>query len=332
MAKRPAATGIWRDATPGRGTVIKRPAGADAGTDNVPFWKKYAQIASKVHGMYDKRCEFPRWSLGLLAQGKLDEYAKSVVVYHSQDDDIEKVKRMTEQREPANMGMTRCYDEDSFEALTGHRHGAYAESTEEELMPNIAVYCRTPMRAPSGERVDVHVINAVGFAFESTEQPDYQYFLSTDAPKWDMLVSSMAQMWQKVYECARHHSLKRVFLADVGGGAFSSFLEICGEEFSYQRLKEQSLPPVQRMYEEIVTHQLPRIPDWCFSAEGRPLLADSLLVNAWDPWSFVGNANRADGDDSLDGFFGRCTAMAVLCWPITNPHITWKPISKLVSV
>jgi len=328
VAKRPAGAGTKRDA--GRGTAIKRPAGADSGADKKDFWKKYAQTASKVQGMYYEMCEFPTWSLGLLAKGQLDEYAKSVVVYHSQDDDLEKVKQMTKQREPANVGMTRCYDEDAFEALTGHRHGAYAESTEDELMPNIAIYCRTPMQAPSGERLDVHVINLVGYAFDSQEQPDWQYFLPLDATKWDKLVSCMAQMWQKVYECARDHSLKRVYLADVGGGAFSGGLEASGEEFCYQRLKEASLPPVQQMYDDIETEQLPRIPDFCFSAEGRSLLADSLLVNAWDPWSLVGNANR--GDNSLDGFFGRCTAMAVLCWPATNPHITWKPISKLISV
>lgn len=28
-----------------------------------------------------------------------------------------------------------------------------------------------------------------------------------------------------------------------------------------------------------------------------------LLVNAWDPWSMVGNGNA--GDNSLDGFYGR---------------------------
>lgn len=46
-------------------------------------------------------------------------------------------------------------------------------------------------------------------------------------------------------------------------------------------------------------------------------LRNALFVNAWDPHSIVGNGNH--GDNSLDGFIGRCTAMAPLSfWP-TNP-------------
>merc|ERR1712039_724173 len=52
--------------------------------------------------------------------------------------------------------------------------------------------------------------------------------------------------------------------------------------------------------------------------EAEGILEDSLLVNAWDPWSMVGNGNAAD--NSLDGYFGRCTAMALLCWPKKCPH------------
>ena len=48
-----------------------------------------------------------------------------------------------------------------------------------------------------------------------------------------------------------------------------------------------------------------------------------LYVNEWDPWSIVGNGNA--GDNSLDGFWGR-SAMSVLCWPQTTPHIKIKPL------
>ena len=47
----------------------------------------------------------------------------------------------------------------------------------------------------------------------------------------------------------------------------------------------------------------------------------TLFVNAWDPWSFVGNGNARDA--SLDGHMGRCTMMALLCWPKTNPSLTY---------
>jgi hypothetical protein len=48
-------------------------------------------------------------------------------------------------------------------------------------------------------------------------------------------------------------------------------------------------------------------------------LNNTLFVNAWDPWSFVGNGNM--GDNSLDGFIGRVTYAAPLCFPATNPYM-----------
>jgi len=44
-----------------------------------------------------------------------------------------------------------------------------------------------------------------------------------------------------------------------------------------------------------------------------------LFVNAWDPYSLVGNGNNMD--NSLDGYFGRISAMSILCWSITNLKI-----------
>ena len=55
--------------------------------------------------------------------------------------------------------------------------------------------------------------------------------------------------------------------------------------------------------------------------------ADTLYQNAWDPHSIVGNGNA--GDNSLDGFFGRFTMMHFLCWPRTNQHMQYVPISKI---
>ena len=48
-------------------------------------------------------------------------------------------------------------------------------------------------------------------------------------------------------------------------------------------------------------------------------LAACLFVNAWDPHSFIGNGNERDA--SLDGWYGRHMAMALLGWPGTNEHL-----------
>ena len=50
-------------------------------------------------------------------------------------------------------------------------------------------------------------------------------------------------------------------------------------------------------------------------------LETTLWVNAWDCWTIIGNGNT--GDDSLDVFFGRYSAMSVLGWPKTNPAINY---------
>ena len=48
-------------------------------------------------------------------------------------------------------------------------------------------------------------------------------------------------------------------------------------------------------------------------------LKEGLFVNAWDPWSLVGNGNEED--NSVDGYLGRLTALGILSFPATNPFI-----------
>lgn len=54
----------------------------------------------------------------------------------------------------------------------------------------------------------------------------------------------------------------------------------------------------------------------------RDSIERTLFVNAWDPWSLVGNGN--DMDHSVDGMYGRQSALALLCWPVTNPHVEYR--------
>lgn len=54
-------------------------------------------------------------------------------------------------------------------------------------------------------------------------------------------------------------------------------------------------------------------------------LDTTMYVNAWDPWSLIGNGNERDG--SLDGFWGRSSNMAVLGWLPTNPDMIFCPTS-----
>ena len=305
-------------------------------------WAEYAGVGRALRETYYLGYAFPERSCEMLERGHLEEFARVATVYHTQETERALAEMMVTRREPCNMGMRRFYDETLLKTRFGYSRGAYEESTRKKLMPNVAVYCRTPIwqgaecddeserskrrcvSAMSGMRA-VHVVNVVGLAFDSEVQPDYQYFfpLEHGAPKWRELVQRYRCTWRFVFECARRNSLKRIYLADVGGGAFADKLR-AEDGVGYEILKKESLEPVLLEYEgQFDVQPLPRMPDFALKAEGS-LLEESLFVNAWDPWSMVGNGNA--GDHSLDGFFGRSTAMAVLCWPNTNPLIKYEEV------
>eukprot|EP00927_Polykrikos_kofoidii_P003011 TRINITY_DN111_c0_g1_i1.p1 TRINITY_DN111_c0_g1~~TRINITY_DN111_c0_g1_i1.p1 ORF type:complete len:393 (-),score=46.25 TRINITY_DN111_c0_g1_i1:21-1199(-) len=281
--------------------------------------------ATQLFGVYENEYAPPQWSLSLLADGKLDDFAKTVLVYYSREDNLQDVKLVAFQREPVNIAMERHYDADALSSLAGYRTGAYARSNQQQLMPNIAIYCVTPV--VSGHKHTVcHIINVIGYAFDSPHQKDYQYFFDSNGTisdrKWKELVLRMQRMWQFIFECAVQNGLRSVCVADVGGGAFAAMLGV-ERGRDYASLKQASFPPVRQRYNQIRVEALGRIPGCLFTKAMESRLRETLLVNAWDPWSMVGNGNACD--NSLDGWFGRSTAMAVLCWPPLNPYIEWRP-------
>mmetsp|Transcript_40102 Transcript_40102/g.128675 ORF Transcript_40102/g.128675 Transcript_40102/m.128675 type:complete len:316 (-) Transcript_40102:135-1082(-) len=305
-----------------RALLVEQP---DDGPARDVDWKAQGDIAAGMREVYQSGYEFPAWSVEMLRSGKLAALARGVTVYHKADDRFEDVQAVASEREPVNIGMSRCYNQDRLMELHKYKTGAYGRSKKDRLMPNIAIYCETPIK--QGDRMEnVHVINVIGYAFDDQTQPDYQYFfpMKHGDAKWNELVERFRHMWRFIFVCAERKGLKRIYLADIGGGAFSALLS--GPGISYGRLKEESLAPVQAEFQSknFVVEQLPRVPDFAFKPENKALLAESLLVNAWDPWSMVGNGNGHD--NSLDGFFGRCTAMAVLCWPTSNPLAQYEAV------
>ncbi|CAJ1409292.1 unnamed protein product [Effrenium voratum] len=133
--------------------------------------------AKRLRDVYQTRFAFPEWSVELLERGELEQLSHKVTVYFPRGAHRGDVERLTKEREPVNIAMQRYYDKEKLQQFFGFTEGFYAKSSAEKLLPNIAIYCQTPMRS-AGEQADVHVINVIGYAFDVPEQPDFQYFLS----------------------------------------------------------------------------------------------------------------------------------------------------------
>lgn len=296
-------------------------------------WEDLGKKAASMRSVYDPGYEFPEWSMLELAAGRLATFARDVTVYHRYSDDFEEVRQVAALREPVNLAMSRCYSVKKLSESFGYTWGAYSLSSESRLLPNIAVHCVTPLILGDDEDVrNVHVINVTGYTFDSSEQPDYRYFFQQpmqygDA-KWNELVERFKHMWRYVFECAKRKGLRRILLSDVGGGPQSAFLH--GPGVSYARLKDETLGQVQDEYtkDKFAISQLPEpsaAVKYIFDKFPEAVLVrECLLVNAWNPWSLVGNGNCSD--NSLDGYLGRSTAMAVLCWPTTNPLLSYESV------
>lgn len=221
--------------------------------------EQLAEKAATLRAIYEPRYAFPEWTVHELGNGNLMKHAEMVTVYYPKGSNLQDVIRLVREREPVNIGMRRRYNKEKLKEEFGYATGAYGNSTVEKLMPNIAMYCKTPMSNDGVSFREVHVINVIGFAFDRQLQPDYQYFFSDDEGKREELVEKMRHMWEYVFFCAKEKNLKRVYLAQVGGGAFAFLL---GGNFSYDSLRTESLEPVKARYPEIETLELPRIPDF----------------------------------------------------------------------
>jgi hypothetical protein len=300
-----------------------------------------ASRARHVRSVYTPGFAFPEWSVGRF-QAEYGRYAPKVVVYYPGGVAQSVVEAVATRREPVNIGMYRHYDLDAFETLFGWRHGYYGDHflQTKKLAPNIGIYCLTPVRQSTGDFTDVHVMNAIGYAFDSTEQPDYQYFIV--GGRQHELYEAYRQVFRKIYHCARQHGLSTVVMSLVGANNFAALYEDADGRGVGHFQRTIWVPALVSILEEkavksIVTYFMGA--GQSVALRGLPGMSDighfpgcvrtyeastTLFVNAWDPWSIVGNGNSSD--NSLDGYMGRVSMMALLCWPMTNSHMVYTAI------
>ena len=302
----------------------------------------YIRPAHALSRAYFDSSKPPTWSLQMVGTSQWVDLAKHVQVF-TFDIRRELVRRVATEREPVNISMGReQFLEKKFESAFGWRISGYRsifELDNRELPPNIAVYMRTPVESAQGPVV--HVINATGFAFDSHEQVDHKYFIR-DCRETELLVH-LKRVFLLVFACAHCKSLPTVVLCLLGGKAFSQKFPGGPERY----VSEYFMPALGAAIKRLPTKMRPAqlgmmgdppselmvklrhasggipctgygyVPDICKAPEA----AESLFMNAWDPHSVVGNGNG--DDDSLDGYFGRVSAMGYLSFPGINPHISY---------
>lgn len=287
--------------------------------------------ALKMFECYKKGFEFPKIVFESDVWDKL-EFNKSVVLYNKADS-LNDVTRMVTEREPVNISMFRHYYEKKLEKYFGYSSGYYERFSSRckfhHLAPNIAVYARTPLFSFSDESYEVskivNVINLVGYAFDSRDQPDNKHFKICKLTGHD-LVQKYTDMWKYAFICAKNLKLKRIHMSAVGGGAFAP-PHMRGTKFIDHVLRpsvlnaQKAIDPSDTI--ELVWKFFPDfvVPTSLYKME-QEYLDETLFVNGWDPFSMVGNGNR--NDRSLDGAWGMSTALAVLCWPKSNSKIQYR--------
>lgn len=303
--------------------------------------------AARLRDCYCPAYRFPAWAIAAVEVGaEALALRSSVEVLYHRGDPLDTVERLTRQREPVNIGRGTSavdveYDAKRFRELTGVERAYYGEhfGAHGTLAPNIAVVCTT-LFAPKAEDVltsepfRVHVINLIGCAFDSTEQPDYEAIIlparRDPAKKTEALVrkaivadlvARYTRLWSLALAALRRRKLRRLAYAGVGASSFiTQIADICRDEPEFHRLVQE--PAMKAVFESAPDIELVRmglIP--AFIVDDRANAARTLYVNAWDPFSMVGNGNG--GDMSLDGFWGRHTCMAPQCTPLVNAEIAY---------
>ena len=271
-------------------------------------------LAKSIYKIYYDGFQFPKWSLQYKLYHKYD--FNRVMVFYNKTDNLNDVIKLVIQREPCNIGMKRCYDNKLLNKLFGWSYGAYDIG-----MPNIAIYCYTDIITPKKKNIKVNIINLIGYAFDDINQPDFISF-STDVK---IIIEKYEKMWLYVYSCAIKLNIKKVHIFNVGGGTFAGHLtgKFVDTIFvkAFNKTKKLLIDNnIQIIGENDIINGLQsvKIP-FIFDDLSQNDVNDILYINAWDPWSLIGNGNNSD--KSLDGFFGRSSNLAILGWYITNPYM-----------
>ena len=326
---------------------------SDDDLEHIELMKILRTIYTKFKG---KMTWFPEWAIEK-AKKNWDQLMKEARVFYSKNDNKHLVKEVVTGREPANIGMQKCYEPWKLQEYFGQEQSYYSTHYEMkgELAPNIAVYTPTYVKYKGNTNTFIHVLNSVGYAFDDKRQPDYKYFMHKPNIT-QLLIKRYESVFRLMVACARNLKLTKIVVSLVGGDSFAAeyehpekpdaedprdyfqrtvwapaFITVYNEALkSYPELEWKFMGAATSTAFAIVKAHIKKAYNKNISDLGffPALLEDpwvhkkqTLFINAWDPHSVEGNGNEAD--PSLDGYMGRDTNIAVNGTPMTNPHMQY---------
>ena len=276
--------------------------------------------------IYNKGFAPPRWT-SVDYTGLLRRYGSSAFVLAPIDAEPLTVIDLVNRRQPVNIATGEFFNQKKMLTEFGYKTSGYTDlwRKTKSLPPNIGVYTRTPVRPYGKEKFkafDAHVYNAIGYGFDSEDQPDYIELEIDDNLNINKIRTLVGEMIQRIYVCASMLSITTIAMSLVGCGAFSRlfpysmrddvfvpmFLEI-NAKMNYNIVFLGNDAPAGFKSIGLVPQCFKNLKD----------IENILFVNAWDPHSIPGNGNG--NDDSLDGQFGRRTAIGLLGWGLSNPEL-----------
>jgi hypothetical protein len=287
---------------------------------NATYLKTALQNMQKLRGVYDEDFEFPEWSIQTVTRD-YHRYMAATRVFYRSDSRLEDVQLLAREREPVNITMERHYDQNKMQNYFGWKIGAYARMTDP---PNFAIYTLASVKIGNHFQ-DVHILHAIGLAFDHADQEDYKKYMGLPVEKRrPAVVEFYKRMFRTVFQACEYLQFNTLVMSLVGANNFATLYKDEWVNCSPTNFQAQiwlptwaniakEYPNIQVKFMGAVQNTLGYFPD-CVTK-----LPEALYVNAWDCWSIVGNGNKMDR--SLDGFVGRSSSAAVASWPLTNMYM-----------
>jgi hypothetical protein len=205
----------------------------------------------------------------------------------------------------------------------------------------------------------VWVVNLIGLALDTELQPDYRWLTeqgpSSLPERTNVLIDWYQLVFRKALAAAKYANASRLVVTPIGAGNFCTLAGMKNDEFVNTVLVPAFFIVVSEYDKWISSPETTprgssvfiRVPwgtgeleltssgttgttfaTWlgdigefplCFESDTPPELSNTVLCNAWNPWSVVGNGNCSD--TSMENVVGCSSAVAILTHPACNPYI-----------